>query len=109
MAVEITDAALKQFKNLIAAEKMPADGYVRVGVKGGGCSGYSYVFDFDAKRRLNDRVFQKDGIKVVVDPKSYPLLDGMTLDFEKTIMTQAFVFKNPNAKSTCGCGVSFGV
>ena len=109
MAIEISDSAVARVHELVSQGKMPSESALRVGVKGGGCAGYSYVFEFNGKRRLSDKVFQKDGVTVLVDPKSFPLLDGMTLDFEKTLMNQAFVFKNPNAKSSCGCGVSFGV
>ena len=103
MAIEITDSALTRFKELMSEGSMSEAGMVRVGVKGGGCSGYSYVFDFEPKQRLGDKSFQKDGVKLLVDAKSFPLIDGMTLDFEKSLMTQAFVFKNPNATSRCGC------
>jgi iron-sulfur cluster assembly accessory protein len=109
MAIEISAAAVTRVQELVSQGKIEPDSPLRVGVKGGGCAGYTYVFEFNSKRRLSDKVFQKDGVMLVVDSKSFPLLDGMTLDFEKSLMNQAFVFKNPNAKSSCGCGVSFGV
>jgi iron-sulfur cluster assembly accessory protein len=109
MAIEITDAVVARVHELVSQGKLPAGAPLRVGVKGGGCAGYSYVFEFNSKRRLSDKVFQKDAVTLLVDPKSLPLIDGMTLDFERSLMNQAFVFRNPNAKSSCGCGVSFGV
>ena len=109
MAIQITDAVIQRVNQLVTQGKMQADKPIRVGVKGGGCSGLSYVFDFESKKKLGDHVFKKDGVQLLVDSKSLPFIDGMTLDFESTVMNQAFVFKNPNAKATCGCGQSFGV
>jgi len=109
MAIEVTEAAIAQVKKLVDEGKVAAGALVRFGVKGGGCSGYSYVLDFAAKQRLGDRVVEKGGIKFLIDAKSLGLLDGSTVDFHKTIMSQGFVFVNPNAKTSCGCGTSFGV
>ena len=70
-------------------------------------AGLSYKFKFESKPRSNDNVFEVDGIQLMVDPKSYEYLDGLTLDFKNTLMEQAFVFQNPNAAKSCGCGKSF--
>ena len=80
---------------------------LRLGVQGGGCSGLSYVIQFDSEQRPQDHVFDFDGAKVFVDPKSLVYLNGMTVDYKSDLMQQGFVLHNPNAKHTCGCGTSF--
>ncbi|MEO8797531.1 MAG: iron-sulfur cluster assembly accessory protein [Polyangiaceae bacterium] len=86
------------------------DACLRVGIRGGGCSGFSYVIEFhDGDPRPKDRVFVRDGVRVVVDPKSLVYLSGTILDWEQTLMRQGFKFVNPNEKSSCGCGHSFTV
>jgi iron-sulfur cluster assembly protein len=76
-------------------------------VQGGGCSGLTYNIRFDSKPRERDRVFDYDGVRVFVDPKSFIYLNGMILDYQEGLMQQGFVFRNPNASKTCGCGTSF--
>ena len=89
-------------------ENIAADqGGLRLGVQGGGCSGLSYVIKFDTQPRERDRVFQYGDVRVFVDPKSFIYLHGMVLDWEETLMQRGFVFSNPNAKKSCGCGTSF--
>ena len=83
------------------------DGRVRLGVKGGGCSGLSYTIHFDDKIGQYDTVYDLDGIKAIVDAKSAIYLEGIQLDFQKDLMGGAFKFLNPNAQKTCGCGESF--
>lgn len=80
---------------------------LRLGVLGGGCSGLSYQFKFDTKPRPTDKIFEFDGVQVFIDPKSILYLHGMTLDYKETLMESGFVFENPNAKKSCGCGTSF--
>jgi iron-sulfur cluster assembly protein len=80
---------------------------LRLGVLGGGCSGLSYQFKFDTKPRPTDNVFDFDGVQIFIDPKSIRYLHGMTLDYRETLMESGFVFENPNAKKSCGCGTSF--
>jgi len=80
---------------------------LRLGVLGGGCSGLSYQFKFDTKPRPTDKIFEFDGVRVFVDPKSILYLNGMTLDYKETLMQSGFEFENPNAKKSCGCGTSF--
>jgi iron-sulfur cluster assembly protein len=87
----------------------PAEGGLRMGIQGGGCSGLSYAIQFDAHPREHDRIFQYGDVRVFVDPKSFVYLNGMTLDWEDTLMRQGFVFKNPNVTKSCGCGTSFSV
>ena len=106
--IEITDKALAKVRTALAKEGIsPEQGGVRLGVQGGGCSGLSYNVRFDTQPRERDRVFQYGDIRVFVDPKSFIYLHGMVLDYQETLMQQQFVFVNPNAKKSCGCGTSF--
>lgn len=106
--IEVTQKAVTEIKRIQANDPTAGDAMLRVMVVGGGCSGMSYKLGFDNQpAAANDKVFEKDGIKVVVDPKSYLYLTGMTLDFTDGLNGTGFVFNNPNAKRTCGCGSSF--
>jgi len=106
--IQISETAAKKIRSLMAKQGI-SDGGLRVGVKGGGCSGLSYTFGWDREARLGDEVFEgPDGAKLFVDRKSLLFLKGTTLDYDTALLTQGFVFHNPNAKQTCGCGSSFG-
>jgi len=105
--ITLTASALQEVKRLIEQEKTPGLA-LRLGVKGGGCSGLSYVMGFEAQPKEQDHAFEADGIKVVVDPKSHLYLDGTTIDYVSNMMGSGFAFNNPNAKHSCGCGHSFG-
>jgi len=108
MAIEISAGAAQKIKSLMAKQGI-SEGGLRVGVKGGGCSGLSYTFAWERQPRLGDEVFEgPDGATIYVDKKSLLFLTGTTLDYDTALLTQGFVFHNPNAKSTCGCGSSFG-
>lgn len=107
MAIQLSEAAIKQVKELKRAQNLGADVFLRMGAKGGGCSGLSYVLEFDNELRPHDRQFEIDGVKVVCDAKSYLYLNGTTLDYVKQGLTGGFTFINPQAKSSCGCGTSF--
>jgi iron-sulfur cluster assembly protein len=105
----VTEKAIKRIRTAIAKEGIsPAEGGLRLGVLGGGCSGLSYSIKFDTQPRERDRVFTFDDVRVFVDPKSFVYLHGMTLDYEETLMRQGFNFINPNSARSCGCGSSFG-
>ena len=109
MAIQLSDAAAKEIKDIIRDQELPADAtYLRVGVKGGGCSGFTYMLDLteDAPGDA-DEVVEAAGIKVLCDSRSLLYLDGTEIDFKDEVMGRGFVFKNPNATSTCGCGSSF--
>jgi iron-sulfur cluster assembly protein len=106
MAVELSPAAVKRVKE-IQAEQSLAEVFLRLGVKGGGCSGLSYNLEFDTEKGKHDKLFEIEGVKVVVDLKSYLYLNGSTLDYVKQGLTGGFTFLNPKAKSSCGCGSSF--
>jgi len=103
--IEVTPKAIEKIKQTF--EREGVTGGVRLGVLGGGCSGLSYQFKFDTKERPTDKVFDYDGVKVFVDPKSLLYLNGMVLDYKESLMQSGFVFDNPNAKKACGCGTSF--
>jgi len=106
--IQVTDQALVRIRAAMAKENVSStEGGLRLGVQGGGCSGLSYNIRFDTQPRERDRVFQFDDVRVFVDPKSFIYLHGMILDYEETLMHQGFVFQNPNAKKSCGCGSSF--
>jgi iron-sulfur cluster assembly protein len=103
--IDVTPAAVEKIRQMLVQNEV--NGGLRLGIVGGGCSGLSYKFRFETKPRPNDNVFEVDGVTLMVDPKSYAFLDGLTLDFRNTLMEQAFVFHNPNATKSCGCGKSF--
>ncbi len=108
MGIEISDLAATRIKAL-AVEKGTPDGGLRLGVKGGGCSGLSYFIDWAAGPAKLDQIVEKDGARVFVDPKSAVFLQGTIIDWQQTLMHSGFVFRNPNVKSACGCGESFTV
>jgi iron-sulfur cluster assembly protein len=106
--IQITDKALARIRVAIVKEGVsPAEGGLRLGVQGGGCSGLSYNIRFDTQPRERDRIFQFGDVRVFVDPKSFIYLHGMILDYQETLIQQGFVFVNPNASKSCGCGTSF--
>ena len=105
--IEVTASAVNQIRHLIT--KHECEGGLRLGVQGGGCSGMSYVFRLDKAPKTTDHVLQFDGVRVYVDPKSYPLLNGLVLDYTESLMQSAFVWNNPNATKSCSCGKSFAV
>jgi iron-sulfur cluster assembly protein len=107
MAVALSENASKQVKQLKQAQNLPENVFLRMGVKGGGCSGMSYSLEFDSEMGPHDKEFDIDGVKIVVDKKSYLYLNGTTLDYVQQGLTGGFTFVNPQAKSSCGCGTSF--
>ena len=105
--IHLTDSAVQEVKRLLSKQSKPEIG-LRVGVRGGGCSGLSYELNFGAKKE-GDNEFDFSGVKVFVDPKSYLYLKGITVDFTDGLENTGFKFINPNADKTCGCGESFSV
>jgi len=106
--VQVTERAVKRIRIAMAKEGiLPADGGVRLGVQGGGCSGLSYSVRFDTQPRERDRIYQFEDVRVFIDPKSFIYLNGMILDYEETLIRQGFNFINPNSTKSCGCGSSF--
>ena len=105
--VTLTPAAINRVKHLMS-KKQETNLALRVAVKGGGCSGLSYVLSLDADRRDNDLKYEMDGIEVLVDPKSARFIAGTTIDFSiKNLLEGGWIFENPNAQRSCGCGTSF--
>jgi len=107
--ITVSENAKKHAIDLIARENRPADTFIRVGVDGGGCSGLSYKLEFDNNLKDGDQMFEDNGIKVVVDRKSFLYLVGTELEYTGGLNGKGFVFNNPNASRTCGCGESFSV
>ncbi|HEV3140488.1 MAG TPA: iron-sulfur cluster assembly accessory protein [Vicinamibacterales bacterium] len=106
--IQISEGAAQKIRTLMAKQGL-SEGGLRVGVKGGGCSGLSYTFSWEKQPRLGDEVFEgPDHTKIFVDKKSLLYLNGTVLDYDTNLISKGFVFNNPNAKSTCGCGSSFG-
>ena len=106
--VHVSERAARKILTLLAKDGVPPEeGGLRVGVQGGGCSGLSYAMRLDTRARDRDKVFEEFGARIFVDPKSLLYLNGTTLDYEETLMRQGFVFLNPNAARSCGCGSSF--
>lgn len=106
--VSLTAGAIEEVRRLMNEPGFEADQYLRIGVKGGGCSGMSYILGFD-KKEDDDQVYDIEGIPVLMKTAHGIYLFGITIDFEDGLNARGFVFRNPNASSTCGCGSSFAV
>jgi iron-sulfur cluster assembly protein len=107
--ITVSENAKQRALDLIREDNKPADSFIRVGVEGGGCSGLSYKLEFDHLLKAGDQVFEDKGIKIVIDKKSFLYLAGTELDYSGGLNGKGFVFNNPNASRTCGCGESFSV
>lgn len=107
--ITVTERAIKEVNRIVEEQNLGDTTVLRLGVKGGGCSGFSYTLGFDDKASELDQVFEIDGVTVVCDPKSFLYLNGTELDFEESLMGRGFKFGNPNASKSCGCGESFSV
>lgn len=103
--IHVTPKAVERIRYLL--EKNHVAGGLRLGVVGGGCSGLSYKFKMENEPRPTDHVFEFDGVRVFIDPKSFEHLDGLMLDYRESLMESGFVFQNPNAQHSCSCGKSF--
>lgn len=107
--IKTTERAVKEIKKIMGENKVPGNYGLRVGVKGGGCSGLTYSLGFDEIPKEGDTTIEQNGIKLYIDGKSLFYLSGTVLDFTDGLNGKGFVFNNPNATKTCGCGESFGV
>ena len=107
--ITVTEKAINEVKKIMADNEIPENFSLRVGVKGGGCSGLTYTLGFDSDIKDTDRKLNIGGINIVVDWKSILYLSGTTIDYTDGLTGKGFVFNNPLAKKTCGCGSSFGV
>lgn len=108
MAIHVTDAAAVKIREGLRKEGIP-EGGLRLGVRGGGCSGLNYVIRFETQKKPGDKVFEQGDARVFIDLKSLLYLKGTTLDWRGSLMQEGFAFENPNAKKTCSCGISFTV
>ena len=109
MAVSLSESAAKEVKKIISDQNLPEDTVLRVGVQGGGCSGFAYSLNFDTNVSERDRVSEFFGVKLAVEKKFDPYLDGTVVDFFDGLEKRGFVFNNPNVVKSCGCGSSFQV
>ena len=109
--IGLTERAAKEILRVIDEQGFPADStWVRIGAKGGGCSGFSYVLDFDNQGPTEyDLTFEHHGVKIIIDKKSEFFMGGTTVDFNDGLLDRGFVFQNPSATGSCGCGTSFSV
>ncbi len=109
-SILLSETAAKEIRDIIRDQELDVEKVrLRVGVKGGGCSGFSYVLDLTEHQKEHDEVFEQHGVKIICDPKSLLYLSGTTIDFKDEVMGRGFVFQNPNASTSCGCGSSFSV
>ena len=109
MGVTLSEKAAAEVKKIITEQNLPAETVLRVGVQGGGCSGFSYSLNFDTSTSEKDRVVDVHGVKLAVDKKFDPYLEGTVVDFYDGLEKRGFVFNNPNVVKSCGCGSSFQV
>jgi len=105
--INVTEKAVKEIKRIMQENNIPENFGLRVGVKGGGCSGLSYSLGFDSDIKPTDNIIEKDGLNIYVDMKSFLYLSGTEIDYSDGLNGKGFVFNNPNAQKTCGCGSSF--
>lgn len=105
--IQVTEQAVARIRTILGKEQLPSSAGLRLAVQGGGCSGLSYAVRFDSQPAERDKVFEFDGVRVFVDPKSLIYLAGTVLDYKNELMQQGFVFQNPSAGKGCGCGASF--
>ena len=105
--IHLTEASAKEIRKIKSEENLGDDVPVRIGIKGGGCSGFTYTFEFDAQKGRFDLEFESEGMKILVDKKSHLYIDGTVVDWSYNLMDRGLKFTNPNAKGSCGCGTSF--
>lgn len=106
--ITVTDSAVQKLKDLLVKNNKVGEG-IRIGVKGGGCSGLTYYVNFEREKREGDELLQFDGLTLYVDKKSLLFLQGTSVDWQESLTSAGFTFQNPNATGTCGCGTSFSV
>ena len=107
--ITLTESAVSEIRRIMDEQELAPGSFLRLGVSGGGCSGFSYVMTFDKDGKDGDLVSEFHGLKVALDSEAQPYLDNTTLDFNDDVNKRGFVFNNPNASGTCGCGSSFSV
>lgn len=107
--IRVTEKAAVKIRELLVKQGVPAAGGLRIGVQGGGCSGLTYAMRLEMQPRGSDHIIEESGARVFIDPKSYAYLSETTLDYQEDLMRRGFVFHNPQATRTCGCGSSFTI
>lgn len=107
--VHVTPKAVKEIEKIMAESNLVGSYGLRVGVRGGGCSGLTYTLGFDCEERPTDEIIEIGNIKILIDMKSFLYLQGTEIDYSDGLTGKGFIFNNPNAKKTCGCGSSFGI
>ena len=107
MSITVTEKAAHEVKRILGQKQLGTDSGLRLGVKDGGCSGFSYVMNLEPRPARGDEIFESGGLKLFVDPKSYLYLEGTMVDFNDDLTQRGFVFKNSGSSGICGCGVSF--
>jgi len=107
--ITVTEKAVAEVKRIIADQGLQTGTFLRLGVSGGGCSGFSYILGFDSEPKEGDVESEFHGLKVILSGDAVPYLDSTVVDFNDGVMNRGFVFNNPNATGTCGCGSSFSV
>lgn len=105
--IELTEAAAKEIRKIKTEEGLGDEVPIRIGIKAGGCSGFTYTFNFDTRQTKFDLEFESQGMHIVVDKKSHLYIDGTVVDWSYSLMDRGLKFTNPNAKGSCGCGTSF--
>ena len=105
--ITLTEKAANEIRKVVAENNLPAETGIRVGIKGGGCAGFTYVFDFDDQVGEFDECYESQDLKVIVDKKSLIYIDGTEIDFNTGLTDRGFKFQNPKADAACGCGTSF--
>jgi len=105
--ISLSSGAVNEIKRLMVEQKTNDGKFLRLGVKGGGCAGFSYTLEFDTPKE-QDAIYEVEGIKIIVDPTHELYVGGTEIDFQQGLNSRGFVYKNPNASKTCGCGESFG-
>lgn len=106
-SISVTDKAAREVRRVMEEKQLGDESGLRLGVKGGGCSGFSYVMNLEPRPARGDEIFESAGLRLFVDPKSYLYLEGTEVDFNDDLNARGFVFKNPNSSGSCGCGASF--
>jgi iron-sulfur cluster assembly accessory protein len=107
--IRLTDAAVAEVKRILVDQQADEGTSLRLGVSGGGCSGFSYIMTFDKESREDDQIAEYEGLSVLLGADAVPYLDSMVVDFNDDVNKRGFVFNNPNASDSCGCGSSFSV
>lgn len=106
-SITVSEKAAREVRRVFEQKQLGAEAGLRLGVKGGGCSGFSYVMNLEPRPARGDEIFESAGLRVFVDPKSFLYLEGTEVDFNDDLTSRGFVFKNPSSTGSCGCGASF--